>query len=532
MNHHPFDPTSDTDAPEYSATPQPAHGFALAGLLCGIGSLVCCALPAGICGIVFGVTAKKQKNTSRMVTAGIVCGAIGTLLSVIAIVVSLIWLMPTLSAHSAGLTFKARGENAYYVARLEKNHPEHVVIPDTYMGKPVVGIDMYAFMNRPKLVSVTIPDSVTVIAGKAFEGCTALEEVKFSSNLKEIAGLAFYHCTSLKSVDLPDSLTYIGENAFVGCTSLSSLHLPNGLEHIGFGAFQGCTSLTEVTIPATVKHHEDFHYYYFYPEEDAGIFQGCTSLRKVTLLSDTSISPQAFMGCTSLSEVVFGSNFEALYDRALQDCTSLKTIHLPEGLTEIGQSAFQNTGLTEITVPDGVTTIGSHAFEDCVGLTEIVIPESVLNFGNAVFKNCTSLTSAILPGIIFELEVEDTFEGCTSLTYFQGSAAFIDKFGSGSKTVVTAKITGVSSRYNDSDSYSDSQYMAFSEFDALTELTLAVPNVCFAMYDSYFPQLSVIHYAGSKKEWAKTGFYATREMKSDVTIHCTDVDVIAKRPKR
>lgn len=532
MNHMPY------ESPSFNTPPakQPAQGLSIAAMICGIASITCLALPAAVCALIFGLSAKKKNNTSGMAKAGVVCGSIGAALSLIAIIIATVMLLPMissqLSAQKYGLTFKAHGEDAYYVDRLNKDHPEHVVIPDTYMGKPVTAIDMYAFMDRPNLVSVTIPDSVTVIAGKAFENCTALEEVKFSSNLKEIGGWAFYNCTSLKSADLPDSMNSIGENAFAGCTSLSSLHLPSGLEHIELGAFQGCTSLTEVTIPATVKPYEDFYYYYFSSEEDAGIFQNCTSLRKVTLLSDTSISPQAFMGCTSLSEVVLGSNFETLYDRAFQDCTSLKTIHLPEGLSEIQKGTFQNTGLTEITMPDGVTTIGSHAFEGCVGLTEIVIPESALYFGNGVFRNCTSLTSAILPGIIFELEVEDTFEGCTSLTYFQGCAAFIDKFGSGSKTVVTAKITGVSSRYDDPDSYSNSQYMAFSEFDALTELTLAVPNIYFAMYDSYFPQLSVIHYAGSKKEWAKTGFYATWEMASDVTIHCTDVDVIAKRPKR
>jgi hypothetical protein len=39
-------------------------------------------------------------------------------------------------------------------------------------------------------------------------------------------------CTSLSSVTLPDSLTHLGERVFEGCTSLISMTLPNSLARV------------------------------------------------------------------------------------------------------------------------------------------------------------------------------------------------------------------------------------------------------------------------------------------------------------
>ncbi|MBE6586397.1 MAG: hypothetical protein E7645_07785 [Ruminococcaceae bacterium] len=533
MNYNPYEPPRYDMPSAYPPAPpkQPARGLSIASMVCGIVSIPILSLAAAVCALVFGLVAKKKKNTSGMATAGVVCGIIGTVLSVIAIIVTIVMILPYIISHAtaqqSGLTFKAHGEDIYYVDRLAKDHPEHVVIPETYMGKPVTAIDMYAFMNRPNLKSVTIPDSVTVIAGKAFENCTALEEVRFSSNLKEIAGRAFYNCTSLTSVNLPDSLTYIGENAFGGCTSLSSLSLPHGLEILDIGAFHGCTSLTEVTIPSTVLSSDEYEFFYF-NNDDKGPFQDCTALRKVTLLCDSSIMFSTFRGCTSLSEVVFGSNFETLYNSAFADCVSLKTLSLPEGLKHIYPYAFANSGLTEITVPDSVTSVGYRAFAGCTALKEIFIPESVLHFGDEVFKDCTALTSAILPSTIDAYEVKNTFEGCTSLTYFKGCAVFVSKFGSGSKTVTTAILSGVSTRNQDPDNKYNTQYITLRDFDVLNELTLSVPNFHIFVSDSYMPQLRVIHFGGTKKEWDNISFYKHHHMKHNVTVHCTDGDVIEK----
>ncbi len=54
---------------------------------------------------------------------------------------------------------------------------------------------------------------------------------------------------------------------------------------------------------------------------------------------------------------------------AFCNCTSLKSIVLPESLTTIGSYAFYNSGLTSVTIPNNVTEVGGYVFSKCSNLT-------------------------------------------------------------------------------------------------------------------------------------------------------------------
>ena len=78
------------------------------------------------------------------------------------------------------------------------------------------------------------------------------------------------------------------------------------------------------------------------------------------------------------------------------ECSSLTSIHIPEGVTSIGMSAFYGcTSLTSINIPEGVTSI--VGFDGCTGLASIRIPESVTSIGVYVFDGCTGLASIRIP---------------------------------------------------------------------------------------------------------------------------------------
>ena len=85
----------------------------------------------------------------------------------------------------------------------------------------------------------------------------------------------------------------------------------------------------------------------------------------------------------------------ALLDESLfEGCRSLRAIDLPARLVKIGRRAFKEcSSLEQIILPVGLRTIGFDAFSGCSALRRIAIPKDIR-----------------------ELEDEEIFDGCDSLT--------------------------------------------------------------------------------------------------------------------
>ena len=67
-----------------------------------------------------------------------------------------------------------------------------------------------------------------------------------------------------------------------------------------------------------------------------------------------------------------GIPVKIIEDHAFRDQTRLKSITLPDSVTNIGNSAFEGcSGLTSVTIPDSVTNIGDDAFNACYRLIEV-----------------------------------------------------------------------------------------------------------------------------------------------------------------
>ena len=65
---------------------------------------------------------------------------------------------------------------------------------------------------------------------------------------------------------------------------------------------------------------------------------------------------------------------------------------------------FQYTSLVSIDLPTGITEIGMSAFANCTGLKSFVIPDSVTTLGNGVFFwHCSNLETVKLSLNITEL---------------------------------------------------------------------------------------------------------------------------------
>ena len=271
--------------------------------------------------------------------------------------------------------------SGYVVSELVNKMRKKVVIPDTYMGKPVVGIDNDAFYHCKNLTSIEIPDSVTSIGNWAFHDCYRLTEIVIPDSVTSIGDYAFSDCSSLTEIVIPDSVTSIGDYAFYDCYRLTEIVIGDSVTSIGGYAFEYCSSLTEIVIPDSV----------------------------------TSIGERAFHGCDSLANVELGDGVISIGEFAFAYCESLTKIAIPDNVTSIGNDAFSNCdSLTEIVIPDSVTSIGDDAFYNCDSLTEIVIPDSVTSIGAYTFAYCDSLANVELGDSVTSIG-DYTFARCDSL---------------------------------------------------------------------------------------------------------------------
>jgi len=79
--------------------------------------------------------------------------------------------------------------------------------------------------------------------------------------------------------------------------------------------------------------------------------------------------------------------------------TSIR-VRIPEKIEgvpviSIGDRAFFQTGIMEVHIPNGVTNIGSSAFNGNEALTTVAIPDGVTKLEHSVFAGCISLPAEV-----------------------------------------------------------------------------------------------------------------------------------------
>ena len=362
----------------------------------------------------------------------------------------------------------------------------------------VTNIGDYAFYNCESLISITIPEGITSIGNYAFYSCYSLTSITIPESVASIGNYAFNCCYSLTSITIPENVTSIGSWAFKDCDSLTSIIIPEGVISIGYSAFCYCDNLTSITLPisamsidyyvfgydttqipvVTVYEGTYAHIWcmnqgidmvvlpyegpagaYTYTDNDdgtatitgytimcmemvipseidglqvtaigVGAFQDCESLTSITIPEGvTSIGSSAFSYCTSLTSITIPEGVTSIGDCTFSHCSSLTSIAIPEGVTSIGDDAFASCGsLTSITIPESVTSIGISVFSGCSSLSSITIPEGVTSIGNWAFYGCNSLTSITIPGSVRSIN-NYAFEDCDTqklvATVYEGTYA-------------------------------------------------------------------------------------------------------------
>ncbi|MBD5228668.1 MAG: leucine-rich repeat protein [Bacteroidales bacterium] len=116
---------------------------------------------------------------------------------------------------------------------------DHAISGNSYLKSVTIKAELneipdYCFDNCKVLSEINIPESVVRI-GKYGLAQTGLREVVLPASLREIDNNAFQISPSLKNVVFNDGLEYIGERAFEKCTALEEVIIPGTVSRWGGG---------------------------------------------------------------------------------------------------------------------------------------------------------------------------------------------------------------------------------------------------------------------------------------------------------
>ena len=257
--------------------------------------------------------------------------------------------------------------------------------PDTVLSIVPEGM----FMNCTSLKSITLPDTIDEIDFDVFNGCTALTEVIFENPniLQKIGKGAFKGCSSLTSMNLPSTLSSIAESAFEGCSSLATFTIGSDstITEIPKNAFKGTASLATFKLPSSVTKIADSAF------EGSGI----TAIEIPEPVS--SIGTKAFYNCANLASVNFlGNNVKKILSYTFAGTSKLTSIKLPAAVTEIGDRAFEKSGLVEFAISSAIEKLEPSAFSGCANLTNLTASLSNQHYKVEDYKLMTSDGTIIL----------------------------------------------------------------------------------------------------------------------------------------
>lgn len=221
------------------------------------------------------------------------------------------------------------------------------------------GTNMTVFPNRAlafyngentTLKEVILPEGLISIEEAAFANCTALEKLNVPYTVNTL-GRWILENTKVTSFTIPQVVTEIPASCFYG-SAITTINIPPSVKTIGNWAFQNA-KLTEVVIPSSV----------------------------------TSIGKWAFgyeNGNPALQSVIIEANITEIPECCFYLQTKLTSISLPEGITSIGDDAFNQCKITSLTLPASLKTIGARAFSNN-GITQLTIPDKVETIENDAF---------------------------------------------------------------------------------------------------------------------------------------------------
>ena len=200
-------------------------------------------------------------------------------------------------------------------------------------------------------------------------------------------GTACFSGANISNCILPYNMENITGNSLLAkCVGLKHLNIPRSLTSSGFG-FQACRNMRRVSIPAGITEAGDYGFSGLYCMEEIRLPE------KALFMGEATSTAQRFLFTEdyALKRVTLPKGHITLHMREFRYCYSLRSLIIPETVTEIGSNALAYTGIIDFyfysIVPPTLTT--TDAFDGTDKGAIIHVPAASLE----AYKTATNWTA-------------------------------------------------------------------------------------------------------------------------------------------
>ena len=269
-------------------------------------------------------------------------------------------------------------------------------------GIKEIGANAFLMDDGGYIRNLQLSSTVNTIAENALD-CQSMENIYTSSgNLvyRSIDGV-LYSIGETEVIKYPsrhagtaytiaEDVMSIDDHAFYCCENLRTLNIPSTVTSLtqygifGTGQYPGVVNIN------VVKGNSRFS------SIDGVLF----SKDKKTLIRYPS-------GKTD-EEYTIPEKVTSIGEAAFENCTSLQSVEFNAKLEQIGDAAFEMTGITAVEIPNTVKAIGDYSFAACFGLERATLPSFPSAVGINIFSGDMLLSTVTFRnGNVNEYTVSD-----------------------------------------------------------------------------------------------------------------------------
>ena len=321
------------------------------------------------------------------------------------------------------------------------------------------------------------------------------------SGIKTIGSYAFADCTDLAEIIVPDGVISIGNGAFQQNSGAKRVVLPPSTVYIGHGALRDCSALTSVSLPDSMSNRLFLD-----------MFEGCTNLKSVDIPDGiTDIYEGDLASCPNWTDIYY-DNWGRVWNRVVSNVRDSipdrMNVHFKDNIYDSG-SCGEN--VTWTLTADGTLTIsGTGAMTDYTYdsrspwyscrtyIKRVVMQQGVTSIGDHAFWDCSGLTSVTIPDGVTSIG-GDAFSGCAALTSVE----------------IPNGVTAIGGS-------------TFSNCIRLAKVTIPKSVTSIGKNAFYYCEsIADVYYDGTEEDWAKISISSGNEDLLAAALHCKPTPLTA-----